>query len=218
MENKIISKSWMIRHIIISFFISVLAMVFFANESRYNSYEEEGIIGFVCTSAIYWVLVLIYVAIIKAYRGKIYNKGWVRLHIIMSFVGGIIICLLLSILRWDFDKEGIWLICLGWPCFYWLWILINSGVIFFNKNIVSKMWLKRHFYIALFISCLQMIYRITQKYSYTNSEGEYISYREWNQEYEIAFFGGSSFLIYYFLLFSTIWIMSGFKESKSLIE
>ena len=93
MENKIISKSWMIRHIIISSFLSILAMVLFANDCGGCTYEEEGILGFVCTASIYWFLVLIFFAIIKAYKTKIYSKGWLRLHVIMSFLGGGIFCL-----------------------------------------------------------------------------------------------------------------------------
>ena len=48
-------------------------------------YEEEGVIGFVCTAATYWLIVFITVTIIKSYRSEIYSKGWLRLHVIMSF-------------------------------------------------------------------------------------------------------------------------------------
>ncbi len=200
MENKIISKSWMTRHIIISSFMSVLALVFFANESSYNSYEEEGIIGFVCTAAIYWFLVLIFFAIIKAYRTKIYSKGWLRLHVIMIFLGGGIFCFFYSFLIWDFDEDSIWALWFLWPIFYLLWMLMNSGIIINNKNVVSKIWLKIHYAIACIISIVHMIYRHKE---------------DWD-EYEVAMFGALTFLLYYLILFSTVWILSGFKESESL--
>ena len=162
MENKIISKSWMIRHIIISSFLSILAMVLFANDCGGCTYEEEGILGFVCTASIYWFLVLIFFAIIKAYKTKIYSKGWLRLHVIMSFLGGGIFCLFYSFLIWDFGNEDVWIIWILWPIFYLLWMLINSGVIINNKNVVSEIWLKRHYVLAWIISIVHMIYRHNQ--------------------------------------------------------
>jgi len=191
MENKIISKSWMIRHIIISFFISVLAMVFFANEGGYSTYQKEGIIGFVCGAAIYWVLVLVIVAYIKSYRIKIYSKGWLRLHAVMTVLGGGIFCLIYSILIGGHFNTDIWLAWIFWPIFYSIWMLINGGVIINNKNVVSKIWLKRHYVIAWIISIVNMIYIY-----------------DGGSDSEVALFGGLTFILYYFLLFTTVWIMS----------
>ena len=201
MSKKIISKKWQIIHVIISIVLSAFAMTL--NQYEDGSYEE-GLIALFCMAIAYWLILAIVFVIIKSMRIKILTKGWVRLHIIISILGGGIFCLLYSILTltWDFN-EDIWIVSIFWPIFYWIWMLINSGVLIYSKNLVSKIWLKRHYFIAWLISIIHMIYRHNEMMA---------------DIYGVAFFGASTFLIYYIFLFSTIWILNGFKENESINE
>ena len=80
---------------------------------------------------------------------------------------------------------------------YLLWMLINSGVIINNKNVVSEIWLKRHYVLAWIISIVHMIYRHNQNYYTESWEGFEHAY----YEPAVAGFGAATFLLYYLILF-----------------
>tara|TARA_B100000927_G_C16264022_1_gene388650 strand:- start:62 stop:691 length:630 start_codon:yes stop_codon:yes gene_type:complete len=208
--KKVISKNWLKLHIIISSLLSIIGMIIAANESKYNSYGEEGIITFLCTAFTYWLILLIVVTIIKSFKNNIINRGWLRLHVSLSFLGGIIFSLVYSTLIWDFD-ETIWGVSIFWPIAYWLGLLLYYGITIFNDNIISKKWLKRHFFINLSISILHMLYRKNEIYE----EAAYHGGRYVWEDFEVGFFGMSSFLIYYLLLFLCVWVINGFNKNEA---
>ena len=203
--KKVISKKWQKLHIIISSLLSISAMII-AGTAR--SFAQEGIITFLCTAFAYWLVLLIVVTIIKALKNNLLNKGWLRLHMVLSLLGGVIFSLLYSILIWDFD-DTIWITAVFWPLAYWLVLLLHYGIIIFNDSIVSKKWLKRHFFINISISILHMLYRKSEQYEHYSG-----GLRNAWQDVEVGMFGISSFLIYYLLLFSVVWVINGFKKNE----
>ena len=126
---------------------------------------------------------------------KAFSTGLLRLHIVLSVLGGVLFSLIFSIVIWDFDEE-VWFINFIWPVAYWLWMLFNAGVIIFNNNIISQAWLKLYFLISLCLSITTMI--LFQSY----------------YEFETALYGIITFLSCYLILFSVVWILRGFQESN----
>lgn len=213
--NQIIPKKWQI-HVVISAALSLFAMVIAANESGYNSYEEEGIISFLCTAFAYWIILSIIVRIksynnrVKSVTKRFISKAWLRLHIVLSIIGGCLLMIFYSIIvgMWDIDDCGS---VITWPLFYWLCILILWEISKFNNGIISKRWLTGHTIINLCISIILIIYVFNIEY-YSNYSGEL---RREFDDGEAMFMGQLSFFLYYLILFIAVWLINGFKQDDA---
>ena len=212
--NQIIPKNWQI-HVVISAALSVFAMVIAANESSYNSYEEEGIISFLCTAFAYWIILSIIVRIrsynnrIKSVTKRFISKAWLRLHIVLSIIGGCFPMIIYSIFVVQLDIDD-WLSALTWPIFYWLCLLILWGISKFNTAIISKKWLSNHALISLCISIIVIIYYHNDITVYSDGD----TYQEWDDGVSMMF-GQLSFIIYFIILFVTVWLINGFKQDDT---
>lgn len=166
------------------------------------------------------------------------SKGWIRLNIIFGILLGFIIHLICVLL---FD-ESFFLIrgiqtTFIWPLLYfffmWMFLLTKK----YAKNIVSEIWMKRHILISLIVLivlavCYNPIFNDFLGMSnydiiyYFN--GEEVSY-SWLQKSGVSyddrtrflFFSSNNFLfglfftfLYWFTIFSTVWVISGFNEDK----
>lgn len=213
--NQIIPKKWQI-HVVISAALSLFAMVIAANQYSYNSYEEEGIISFLCTAFTYWIILSIIVRIrsynnrVKSVTKRFISKAWLRLHIVLSIIGGCLLMIFYSIIVgiWDIDDWGS---VITWPLFYWLCILILWGISKFNNEIISKRWLTGHTIINLCISIILIIYAFNIEYysSYSNE------IKRQFDDGETMFMGQLSFFLYYLILFIAVWLINGFKQDDA---
>ena len=214
-KREIISKKWQIIHIVISTVLSVCIMLIFGN--NYSSFNaEEGVIAFLCTASIYWLIVSIIVCIksyieirAKSVAKRFISKAWLRLHIVLSIIGGCFPMIIYSMLvgEWDIDNWGSALL---WPLTYWLCILILWGISKFNNGIISKRWLTGHTIINLCISIIVIIYYYNDITVYSNGD----TYRSWNDG-ESMMFGQLSFIIYLIILFVSVWLINGFKQDEA---
>lgn len=215
--KQIIPKNWLI-HVIISTALSVFAMVIAVLNSSYHSYEEEGVLTFMCTAFAYWIILSIIVSIkyyyqirVKSVAKRFISKAWLRLHIILSIIGGCVPMIIYSIFDGKFDIED-WASALTWPIFYWLCLLILWGISKFNTAIISKKWLSIHAIISLCISIIVIIYYYNVIYVLSNG---YTS-RTWDDGTSMIF-GQLSFIIYLIILFVSIWLINGFKQDDTEI-
>ena len=183
--------------------------------NSYSSFDaEEGVIAFLCTASIYWLIVSIVVAIkyastipTKPNAKRFITKGWWRLHILLSLIGGLLSMSLYSIIvgEWDIDDWGPAIL---WPLAYWLWILILWGINKFNNGILSKEGLTIHAIINCCISIIVIIYVYNIEETYSSK-----IYKPYDDG-EAMFSGQLSFSLYFLLLFAVIWILNGFKEGE----
>jgi len=168
------------------------------------------------------------------------SKGWIRLNIIFGVLAGFIIHILCVILFDErfFDKEFVMMIFI-WPLLYfffiWMFLLTKK----YAKNIVSEIWIKRHILISLIVLivltvCYNPIFNdfldmSNRDYDYYFN-GEEVTYSKLSElnlsynEYESIrtnTFTSNNFLfglfftfLYWFTMFSTVWVISGFNEDK----
>lgn len=204
MSKTIISKKWQINHVIISSLLSLLVMILIVNENDYSSYMPEGILAFVFFAISYWFVVLIVVTVLRSLKMNILSNGWLRLHIVLSLIGGVMYSLFYSILIFSFKDYYFFPIVFTWPLIYWTWILLSYGIKIYNNNLISKKIVSRHFLISLFISILFSIF---------THLGEMDGYLE-DTIRKTYFIGAFLFIISYLIFFIIIWIRNGFKDSQ----
>jgi len=216
-KKQVISKKWQMIHIIISTVLSISLMLIIGTSK--GDILEEGMIAFLCTISAYWLILSIIVRIksynqirVKSVAKRFISKPWLRLHIILSIIGGCVPMIFYSIIVgiWDSDDCGS---ALTWPIFYWLCILILWGISKFNNGIISKRWLTVHTIINLCISIILIIYTFNIEY-----------YSSYSNEFHKAFdngqsmmFGQLSFIIYLIILFVSVWLINGFKQDDTEI-
>ena len=137
------------------------------------------------------------------------SKAWLRLHIVLSIIGGCLPMIIYSIFVWEFDIYY-WWSALTWPIFYWLCLLILWGISKFNTAIISKKWLSNHALINLCISIIVIIYFYNDIIVYSDGD----TYRPWDDG-ESMCFGQLSFIIYLIILFVSVWLINGFKQDEA---
>ena len=88
---------------------------------------------------------------------KVFSKGWLRLHIVISLLGGVMLTLFSLSLLPVRNNEVIWWIAIIWPIAYWLSLLLYSKVLILRSTIISKIWSRNHFFISVLVSILTPI-------------------------------------------------------------
>jgi len=134
----------------------------------------------------------------KEFKERFISKGWLRLHIVLSLIGGALMMVIYSVIIKDFYT--FWISAALWPLTYWLCILIHWGISKFNNAIISKRWLMIYTLINFCLSIIVITY--FQNISYYDDGISMI-------------FGQFSFLIIYFILFVTVWLINGFKTTNN---
>tara|TARA_B100000780_G_scaffold248750_1_gene194199 strand:- start:238 stop:843 length:606 start_codon:yes stop_codon:yes gene_type:complete len=149
-----------------------------------------------------------YVNLNKSVTKRYISKAWLRLHIVLSIIGGCLLMIFYSIITGIWDLENC-VSVLTWPLFYWLCILILWRISKFNNGIISKRWLTGHTIINLCISIILIIYVFNFEDSYKGNV-----YRPFDES-EPMVAGQLSFFLYYFILYIAVWLINGFKQNEA---
>ena len=140
------------------------------------------------------------------------SKGWIRLNIIFGVLGGLILHILFVSLFNEpfFEEESAYTIFI-WPLLYFFVIYMFLLTKKYAKDIVSEIWMKRHILISIIVLII-----LTVCYNPIFDDFLYISHYD-----KKLLFSSNNFLfglfftfLYWFILFSTVWVISGFNEDN----
>ena len=146
----------------------------------------------------------------KEFKERFISKGWLRLHIVLSLIGGLLMMIIYSVIINDFLDYEDWGSAALWPLTYWLCILILWGISKFNNAIISKRWLVIYTLINFSLSITLITYLENMTLTSIND----YTYHPYDDGISM-FFGQFSFLIIYFILFVTVWLINGFKTTNN---
>ena len=151
-----------------------------------------------------------YVNLNKSVTKRFISKAWLRLHIVLSIIGGCLLMIFYSIIIgiWDDDNCAS---VFTWPLFYWLCILILWRISKFNNGIISKRWLTGYTIINLCISIIVIFYVLHYEWGQRPNGDFYYPYDD--SEPMVA--GQLSFFLYYFTLYIAVWLINGFKQDEA---
>ena len=138
---------------------------------------------------------------------KVFSKGWLRLHIVISLLGGVMLTLFSLSLLPVRNNEVIWWIAIIWPIAYWLSLLLYSKVLILSSTIISKIWSRNHFFISVLVSILTPIIL-----HITFDQVNFLAFSRGVHAVEAFSVVAGSFIIYYLVLLVVVWIINGFKE------
>ena len=211
--SRVISKDWVKYHTFISIGLSFLLGLFVYLDGY--AHLEEFVITSLLTASFYWFAVLCAYSAIKAYRDKLINRGWLRLHVILSIMGGgalFLFQLLISYLMLDLARSDELFVCFIWPVFYWVALTLHLAIIRFNNDIIKASTLSNISKLMILCSLLLIVYlsTFTSPSNYNGVESISMSY-----DPSVTTFSAAAFyLLTQIILFSVIWIKHGFQEDK----
>jgi len=211
--NKTISKKWLSIHVIISMVISII-LVFANYLINYDDIEYENVLFSdvmrisleysIYLILTYWLSVFCISIILSGIRKNYISIGWVRLHIIMSILGGIVVSAILWLIG---NNNLIFYSSIWWPFTYWVIVVIFIGIVKFNDGFLPKDWLGVYSIISLLVSFIT--------YYVTNNQ-----YCELDNELELLIpilFGELSVICMWLGLFVFVWLKNGFSKSEQRI-
>ena len=224
--SRVISKDWVKYHTFTSIGLSFLLGLLVYLDGYGSSYDTpyidteethlwEFVITSLLTASFYWFAVLCAYSAIKAYRDKLINRGWLRLHVILSIIGGgalFLFQLLISYLMLDLARSDELFPCFFWPVFYWVALTLHLAIIRFNNDIIKASTLSNISKLMILCSLLLIVYLSTFTYpsTYNGVESIRMSY----DPFETTVSAAAFYLLTQLILFSVIWIKHGFQEEK----
>ena len=140
--------------------------------------------------------------------------GWLRLHVILSIIGGgalfLFHLLIIYSLGVEGDSEKPFSSLLIWPVFYWVALTLHIAIIRFNNDIIKASTLSNISKLMILCSLILIVYLSTFTYPYGGLESIRMSY-----DPSVTTFSAAAFyLLTQIILFSVIWIKHGFQEDK----
>ena len=142
--------------------------------------------------------------------------GWLRLHVILSIIGGgalfLFHLLIIYFLGVEGDSEKAFSSLLIWPVFYWVALTLHIAIIRFNNDIIKASTLSNISKLMILCSLILIVYFSTFTYHSTNDGAGSI---RMSYDPSVTTFSAAAFyLLTQIILFSVIWIKHGFQEDK----
>jgi len=208
-NNNTIPKKWLYIHAVISIVISFI-LVLSSYLINYDDIEYETLLfSDVMRESLeysfylvltYWFSVFCISIILSGLRNNYISIGWVRLHIIMSILGGIVASAILWLIG---NNNLIFYSSIWWPFTYWVVVVIFIGIVKFNDGFLPKDWLGVYSIISLLVSFI--VYYVTNN-----------QLPEFDNELELLkpiLFGELSVIFVWLGLFVFVWLKNGFSNS-----